>query len=146
MKHKKAKPTYGNSQGSKSSELSGDRGHKKSSASSEPQYARSGEFTDPKKRKDRLLRSNSVTLHTLPRTIFKLGIIGLILYPALVYTPIGQGITHQASLVISGVRQKAAATQSEMNLKSMGERRQKASEDRHNDALKKSGIEPDKKK
>jgi hypothetical protein len=144
MKHKKAKPTYGNSQGSKSSELNADRGHKKSSASSEPQYARSGEFTDRNKRKDRRDRSNPVTLHTLPRTIFKLGIIGLILYPALVYTPIGKSITHRVSLIIAGFQRKVETTQSEINLKNMGERRQKASDDRHNDAMKKSGIEPDK--
>jgi hypothetical protein len=145
MKRKKAKPTYGNSQGSKSSELSGDRGHKKSSVSSDPQYAKSGEFIDRQKQKDRSLRSSSVTLHSLPRKIFKVGIVGLILYPLLVYTPIGKSIITRASLAVSGVRQKVAATQSEVNLKNMGDKRQKASDDRFNDALKKSGIEPDKK-
>jgi hypothetical protein len=145
MKSKKAKPTYGNSQGSKSSELSSDLGHKKSSAPSGHRYAQSGEFTDRKHRKDRLLRSNSVTIDSLPRKIFKVGIIGLILYPILLYTPIGKSITTRLSQSIAGVRQKIAATQSEMNVKTMGEKRQKAHDERFDDTLKKLEIEPDKK-
>jgi hypothetical protein len=145
MNRKKEKPTYGNSPGSKSSELSSDLGRKKSSAPLGQQYAQSGEFTDRKNRKDRLLRSNSVMLDSLPRTIFKFGIIGLILYPLLVYTPIGKSITTRGSQVITGVRQKIGTTQSEVNLKTMGEKRQKAHEERFDDTLKKSGTEPDKK-
>jgi hypothetical protein len=145
MKSKKQKPTYGNSQGSKSSELSSDLGRKKSSAPSGQQYAQSGEFTDRKSRKDRTLRSNSVMLDSLPRQIFKFGIIGLIIYPLLVYTPIGKSITTRVSQTIAGVRQKTGAIQPEVNLKNMGERRQKAHDERFDDALKKSGIEPDKK-
>jgi hypothetical protein len=145
MNRKKAKPTYGNSQGSKSSELSADLGRKKSSATLGQQYAQSGEFTDRKHRKDRTLRSNSATLTSLPRTIFKFGILSLILYPLLVYTPIGKRIATRVSQAITGVRQKIGATQSELNLKTMGEKRQKASDERFDDTLKKSGTEPDKK-
>jgi hypothetical protein len=145
MKSKKQKPTYGNSQGSKSSELSSDLGRKKSSAPSGQQYAQSGEFTDRKQQENRSLRSNSATLTSLPRTIFKVGIIGLIIYPLLIYTPIGKSITTRGSQAITGVRQKIGTTQSEVNLKTMGEKRQKAHEERFDDTLKKSGTEPDKK-
>jgi hypothetical protein len=142
MKRKQAKPTYGNSQGSKSSELSSELGRKKSSASSAPQYAQSGEFSD---RKNHKLRSNSATLTSLPRTIFRVGIISLILYPILAYTPIGKSITTRVSMGIAGIRQKIGGIQPEKNLKTMGENRQKAHDERFDDALKKSGIEPDKK-
>jgi hypothetical protein len=145
MKLKQKKPTYGNSQGSKSSELSGEQGRKKSSASSAPQYAQSGEFIDRNSRKHRFLRSNSATLTSLPRTIFKVGIISLILYPLLVYTPIGKSITTRISIGIAGIKHKIGAIQPEKNLKNMGEKRQQAHEERVDDALKKSGIEPDKK-
>ncbi len=142
MQRKQTKPTYGNSQGSKSSELSSELGRKKSAASSAPQYAQSGEFTD---RKNHKLRSNSATLTSLPRTIFKVGIIILILYPALVYTPIGKSITTRVSMGIAGIRQKIGGIQPEVELKNMGERRQKSHDDRINDALKKSGDDPHKK-
>jgi hypothetical protein len=145
MKSKKQKPTYGNSQGSKSSELSSDLGRKKSSAPLAQQYAQSGEFTDRKQQENRSLRSNSATLTSLPRTIFKVGIIGLIIYPLLVYTPIGKSITTRVSQTIAGVRQKTETAKSEVNLKTMGEKRQRATDERFDDALKKSGIEPDKK-
>jgi hypothetical protein len=84
-------------------------------------------------------------LDSLPRKIFKVGIIGLIIYPLLVYTPIGKSIATRASQTIAGVRRKIGTTQSEVNLKTMGEKRQKAHDERFDDALKKSGIEPDKK-
>jgi hypothetical protein len=145
MKLKQKKPTYGNSQGSKSSGLSSELGRKKTSAPSPPQYAQSGEFIDRNSRKHRFLRSNSATLTSLPRTIFKVGIISLILYPLLVYTPIGKSITTRVSMGITGIRQKIGAIQPEKNLKNMGEKRQQAHEERVDDALKKSGIEPDKK-
>jgi hypothetical protein len=141
MKLKQAKPTYGNSQGSKSSEL----GRKKNSAPSPPQYAQSGEFIDRNSRKHRFLRSNSATLTSLPRTIFKVGIVSLILYPILVYTPIGKSITTRVSKGIAGIRQKIGTIKPEENLKNMGEGRQRAADERFDDALKKSGIEPDKK-
>jgi hypothetical protein len=145
MKRKQEKPTYGNSQGSKSSEVSSELGRKKSSASSAPQYAQSGEFTDRKNHNHRSLRSNSATLTSLPRTIFKVGIIILILYPVLVYTPIGKSITTRVSKGIAGIKQKIGGIQPEKNLKTMGENRQRAADERFDDALKKSGIEPDKK-
>jgi hypothetical protein len=141
MKLKQKKPTYGNSQGAKPREASTDRGHKKSSAALRQQYAQSGEFTDRKHQQDRLLRSNSVTLDSLPRKIFKVGIIGFILCPLLVYTPIGKSITTRISQGIAGVQQKIGSTQSEVNLKTMTEKKQKAADDRFDDTLKRAGDE-----
>ncbi len=145
MKSKKQKPTYGNSQGSKSSELCSDLGRKKSSAPSTPQYAQSGEFSDRKNHKHRLLRSNSATLTSLPRRIFKVGIISLILYPLLVYTPIGKSIITRVSQATAGVQHKIGVIQPEVELKNMGEKRQKAHDERFDDALKKLENKPDKK-
>jgi hypothetical protein len=145
MNRKKEKSTYGNSQGSNSSDLSSELRQRKSSTSSAPQYAQSGDFTDRKSPKNRSLRSNSVMLDSLPRTIFKVGIIGLILYPLLVYTPIGKSITTRGYLAIAEVQKKIAATQSEVNLKTMAERKQKVTDDRFNDRLKQAGDDSAKK-
>jgi hypothetical protein len=138
MKQKKARPTYGNSQGSQSGSLNAERNGNNKSTSPKQQYAQSDKLSD---RKHLQLRSDSTSLHSLPRTVFKLTIVGLITTGLLTHTKIGKSITAQ---FLANLATGQKTTQSTLDLNQAKERKQKAFDDRFDDAWEKAGGKPEK--
>ncbi len=137
MKRKKARPTYGNSQGAKPDRSDLDRNNK--NKSTPPQ-----KYAQTEKRSDRQylqLKSDAKSIHSLPRTIFKLTILGLITSGLLTQTKIGKSITAQFSANLA-TGQKT--TQSTLDLDRAKERKQKAFDDRWENAWEKAGGKPEK--
>jgi hypothetical protein len=137
MKQKKARPTYGNSQGSQSGSLNAERNGNNKSTSPKQQYAQADKLSD---RKYIQLQSDSTSLHSLPRTIFKLAIAGVITFGFLTQTKIGKSITAQ---MLANLATGQKTTQSTLDLNKAKDRKQKAFEDRWNDAWEKAGGKPD---
>jgi hypothetical protein len=138
MNRKKAKPTYGNSQGAKSSNLNADRNSQNKSTLPKQKYAQTDKLSD---RKHLQLQSDSTSLHSLPRTIFKLTIGGLITTGLLTHTKIGKSITAQ---FLANLATGQKTTQSTLDLTKAKERKQKAFDDRWEYAWEKAGGKPEK--
>jgi hypothetical protein len=139
MKRKIVKPTYGNSQGAKPDKLDVDRNsHNKSTPQ---QYAQADKLAD---RKYLQLRSDAKSIHSLPRTIFNLTIVGVITAGLLTHTKIGKSITSQMLSHFTTEQKKLAATQSTLDINKAKESKQKAFDNRWDDAWEKAGGKPDK--
>jgi hypothetical protein len=138
MKQKKARPTYGNSQGAKSDSLNVERNGNNKSSSPKQQYAQADKSSD---RKHLELQSDSTSLHSLPRTIFKLTIFGLITAGFLTQTKIGKSITVQ---ILAQLATGQKTTQSTLDINKAKESKQKDFDDRWNNAWEKAGGNPNK--
>jgi hypothetical protein len=138
MKQKKARPTYGNSQGAKSDNLKVDRNGNNKSTSTKQQYAQADRLAD---RKHLQLRSDLNSLHSLPRTIFKLTIFGIIIGGFLTQTKIGKSISVR---ILAQLATGQKTTQSTLDINKAKESKQKAFDDRWNNAWEKAGGKPEK--
>jgi hypothetical protein len=138
MKQKKARPTYGNSQGAQPDILNVDRNGKNKSTLPEQKYAQSHKSAD---RKYLQLKSDSTSIYSLPRTMFKLAIFGLITVGLLTQTKIGKSITAK---FLANLATGQKTTQSTLDLNKAKERKQKAFDDRWDNAWEKAGGKPDK--
>lgn len=138
MKQKKARPTYGNSQGAKSDNLKVDRNGNNKSTSTKQQYAKADRLAD---RKHLQLRSDLNSLHSLPRTIFKLTIFGIIIGGFLTQTKIGKSISVR---ILAQLATGQKTTQSTLDINKAKESKQKAFDDRWNNAWEKAGGKPEK--
>jgi hypothetical protein len=137
MKRKTAKPTYGNSKGAKPDILNVDRNSRNKST---PQkYAKSEKFTD---REYLQLRSDAASIHSLPRTIFKFSVIGLITAGLLTHTKIGKSITTKISEHLAFGQKKVEIDRA---LDRAKEGKQKAFDERFDDAWEKAGGKSDQK-
>jgi hypothetical protein len=141
MNRKKVRPTYGKSQGAQPESLNADRNSQKKSTLPQQKYAQTDKLFD---RKHLQLQSDSTSLHSLPRTLFKLTIAGVITFGFLTHTSIGKSITAQMLTHVATEQKKLAATQSELDLNKAKERKQKAFDDRWDDAWEKAGGKPEK--
>jgi hypothetical protein len=142
MNRKKARPTYGNSQGAKSGNLNVERNSQNRSTLSQQKYAQTDKSSD---RKYLQLQSNSTSIHSLPRTLFKLTIVGVITAGLLTHTKIGKSLTVQMLAHLGTGQKNLDATKSTLDLNQAKERKQKAFDDRFDDAWEKAGGEPEKK-
>jgi hypothetical protein len=142
MNRKKARPTYGNSQGAKSGNLNVERNSQNRSTLSQPKYAQTDKSSD---RQHLQLRSDSASLHSLPRTVVKLTIVGLITAGLLTHTKIGKSVTIRILAHLGTGQKNLDATKSTLDLNQAKERKQKAFDDRFDDAWEKAGGEPEKK-
>jgi hypothetical protein len=147
MNRKKEKPIYGNSQGAKSGGLNSNPQRK---PPPEKQYAKSGELFDD--RSSQLSGNNyrstqlkPAKIKSFPRTIFKLSIVGIIVYQLLANTQIGRGLTARASQQVADLQRNMDTTRSKLDPKTRGEKRQKVVEDRFEDAWQRAGGESEKK-
>jgi hypothetical protein len=138
MNRKTVKPTYGNSQGAKPDRLDVDRNGKNKSTLPDRKYAQADKLSD---RKYLQLRSDSTSLHSLPRTIFKLTIFGIITAGFLTQTKIGKSITAQ---ILANLVTGQKTTQSTLDLNKVKESKQKVFDDRWNNAWEKAGGKPEK--
>jgi hypothetical protein len=136
MNRKKAKPTYGNSQGAQPDNLNTDRNSQTKSTLLQQKYAQTDKLPD---RQHLQLRSDSTSLHSFPRTLFKLTIAGIITGGLLTHTNIGKSITSRMLANLATEQKKLAATQSTLDLNKAKERKQKAFDDRWDDAWEKAG-------
>jgi hypothetical protein len=141
MNRKKAKPTYGKSQGAQPESLNADRNSQNKSTLPKQKYAQAGKSSD---RKYLQLQSDSTSLHSLPRTLFKLTIAGIIITGLLTHTNIGKSITAQMLARLATGQKNVAATQSELDLNKAKDRKQKAFDDRWEYAWEKAGGKPEK--
>jgi hypothetical protein len=141
MNRKKAKPTYGNSQGAKSGNLNADRNSQNKSTLPKQKYAQTDKLSD---RKHLQLQSDSTSIHSLPRTIFKLTIAGIITSWLLTHTDIGKSITSQMLAHLAIKQKNLAATQSTLDINKAKESQQKAFDNRWDDAWEKAGGKPEK--
>jgi hypothetical protein len=139
MKRKTVKPTYGNSQGAKPDRLDLDRNSNNKSKPLKQQYAQTDKLAD---RQYLQLRSDAKSIHSLPRTVFKLTIVGIITTGLLTHTQTGKSITAQFLAQLS-TGQKTA--QSTLDLNQAKERKQKAFDDRFDDAWEKAGGKSERK-
>ncbi len=139
MKRKIVKPTYGNSQGAKPDKLDVDRNsHNKSTPQ---QYAQADKLAD---RQYLQLSSDAKSIHSLPRTIFKLMIVGVITAGLLTHTKIGKSLTVQLLAHLGTGQKNLDATQSTLDLNKAKERKQKAFDNRWDDAWGKAGGKSEK--
>jgi hypothetical protein len=141
MNRKKAKPTYGNSQGAQPESLNTDRNSQNKSTLPKQKYAQADKSSN---RTHLQLRSDSTSLHSFPRTIFKLTIAGVITAGLLTHTSIGKSITAQMLARLATGQKNVAATQSELDLNKAKDRKQKAFDDRWEYAWEKAGGKPEK--
>jgi hypothetical protein len=142
MKRKTVKPTYGNSQGAKSGNLNAERNSQNKSTPPQQKYAQTDKSSD---RQHLQLRSDSTSIHSLPRTVFKLTIVGVIIAGLLTHTKIGKSVTVQILAHLGTGQKNLDATKSTLDLNQAKERKQKAFDDRFDDAWEKAGGEPEKK-
>jgi hypothetical protein len=138
MKQKKARPTYGNSQGAQPDMLNVDRNGKNKSTLPAQKYAQADKSAD---RKYLQLNSDSNSLHSLPRMIFKLAIVGVITAGLLTHTKIGKSITAQ---VLANLATGQKTAQSTLDLDKAKERKQKVFDDRWENGWEKAGGKPEK--
>jgi hypothetical protein len=141
MKRKTVKPTYGNSQGAKSGNLNVERNSQSRSTLPQQKYAQTDKSSD---RQHLQLRSDSTSLHSLPRTLFKLTIFSIITAGLLTHTKIGKSVTVQILAQLGTGQKNVDATKSTLDLNKAKERKQKAFDDRWDDAWEKAGGKPEK--
>ncbi len=153
MKRKQEKPIYGNYQGAKASEVDLDLGKQKKSKLTAQNSAKSGELFDNRTQKlrqrslqmPRFPRIKPVAINSLPRTILKVGLLGLVLSQGLIHTQIGKTLMAKVSQQIARLNTHAETTRSTLNIKALTEKRQKNADDRFDDAWDRAGGEPEKK-
>jgi hypothetical protein len=151
MDHNRGKTIYGNFKLAKPAGKNSTKASKNSILSAE-QHAKSGDLFDERAnkivqqhRRSLQLQSAPVRIHSLPRTILKLSIVGLIFQQGLVQTQIGKGLANNAAQKITEFQKKIMTTLSELDPQNRSKNRQKAVDDHFYDAWKRAGGESDKK-
>lgn len=153
MKRKPEKPIYGNYQGAKSSGIDLDLGNPEKSKSSQDR-SKSGELFDARtqklqrrsRRTARFIKVAPVELKSFPRMMFKVGMLGLVIYQGLIHTQIGRSLTAKISRQVSSFNTQVETTRSKVNIKALTKNRQKNADDRFDDAWNRAGGDPKQKR
>jgi hypothetical protein len=136
MNRKKVRPTYGKSQGAQPESQNFERNSQNKSTLPQQKYAQADKSAD---RQHLQLQSDSASLHSLPRTIFQLTIAGIIIGGLLTHTNIGKSITSKMLAHFATEQKKLTATQSTFDINKAKESKQKAFDDRWDNAWEKAG-------
>ena len=143
MSSQKTRPIYGASKGAKSGELSSGLNPKANSTYPKQEYAKSCDLSG-RLNPDRGSRiAKSAALQSLPRTLFRFSIVGIICCLGVKHTQMGKNLTTLVALKISESQLDAKKAISTINPQERGKRRQKQIDNRFKESWKNAGGKPE---